>query len=86
MVYVLRSEVLARTYVGIALDCEERLAQHNGAKPGGAKSTRQGRPWRIAREFGPFADRSEAQRVESQVKRLRGDARMDWQPGPDLFG
>lgn len=79
-VYVLCSEVLERTYVGIALESEERLLQHNGEKPGGAKSTRQGRPWRIAREYGPFEDRAEAQRVEAQVKRLRGAARLEWAP------
>ena len=76
VVYVLRSRVRVRTYVGIALDAKLRLKQHNGALPGGAKSTRAGRPWRIARVLGPFPSRGEAQRVEAAVKRLRGPARL----------
>jgi predicted GIY-YIG superfamily endonuclease len=75
-VYVLRSKAMVRTYVGIALDPKARLQQHNGARPGGAKSTRAGRPWRIAKLLGPFESRGEAQRVEAAVKRLRGAARL----------
>ena len=77
-VYVLGSERAPRTYVGIALDVDERLEQHNGARPGGAKATRAGRPWRVLRTYGPFADRSEAQSVEASVKRLRGPERLRW--------
>ncbi len=76
VVYVLRSRSGPRTYVGIALDVKQRLSQHNGRVPGGAKSTRAGRPWRVAKTFGPFATRGEAQRVEAQIKRLRGLARL----------
>ena len=79
-VYVLHSKKAARTYVGIALDLAARLAQHNGRAPGGARSTRAGRPWRVRRKYGPFATRSEAQRVEHAVKRLRGSARLRWRP------
>jgi predicted GIY-YIG superfamily endonuclease len=75
-VYVLVSRVSARTYVGIALDAKRRLAEHNGELPGGAKATRAHRPWRLARRFGPFATRGEAQQVEHAVKRLRGNARL----------
>jgi len=77
-VYVLISETIERTYVGIALDPERRLAQHNGEAPGGARSTRAGRPWCLAVTYGPFADRGEAQRAEHQLKRRRGSARLDW--------
>ena len=76
VVYVLRSRVRKRTYVGIALDHRQRLLQHNGELPGGAKSTRAGRPWRVARVLGPFPTRGAAQRVEAAVKRLRGTARL----------
>ena len=76
VVYVLRSRVRARTYVGIALDHRQRLLQHNGVLPGGAKSTRAGRPWRVARVHGPFPTRGAAQSVEAAVKRLRGMARL----------
>jgi putative endonuclease len=75
-VYVLASRGGARTYVGIALDVRARLRQHNGHRPGGAKSTRAGRPWRVAQVLGPFATRGEAQRIEAAVKKLRGRARL----------
>lgn len=77
-VYVLSSTSIERTYVGIALDVEERLEQHNGLRPGGAKSTRAGRPWELTVTYGPYEERSEAQRAEAQVKRLRGPERFDW--------
>ena len=77
-VYVLRSQSAERTYVGIALDVDERLAQHNGSKPGGAKTTRAGRPWALAKVYGPYDERALAQRAEARVKRLRGEARLSW--------
>ena len=78
VVYVLVSESSGTTYVGTTLDLERRLAQHNGDQPGGAKATRGGRPWELGARSGPFADRGEAQRVEHQVKRLRGRQRLSW--------
>ena len=70
-----------RTYVGVTLDLERRLAQHNGALPGGARSTRAGRPWRIARTLGPFETRARAQQVEAQLKRRRGlSSRLEFEP------
>ena len=75
-VYVLVSRRAGRTYVGTALDTQRRLAQHNGTLPGGAKSTRAGRPWRIGKRWGPFEDRGTAQSVERHVKKLRGAARL----------
>ncbi|MCO5168270.1 MAG: GIY-YIG nuclease family protein [Planctomycetes bacterium] len=69
-----------RTYVGIALDVDRRLAQHNGAAPGGARTTRAGRPWRVGTVYGPFVDRGAALRAERAVKRLRGPRRLDWRP------
>ncbi|MBI5432851.1 MAG: GIY-YIG nuclease family protein [Planctomycetes bacterium] len=80
IVYVLVSKVSGRTYVGIALDAKTRLAQHNGKQPGGAKSTRAHRPWGIAKRYGPFDTRGEAQHVEHAVKRLRGRARLRFAP------
>ncbi len=74
-VYLLVSERRETTYVGIAKDVQARLAQHNGESPGGAKSTRAARPWRLERHTGPFATRGEAQRTEAELKRLRGSAR-----------
>ena len=78
LVYLLVSAVEVRTYVGIARDAERRLSQHNGESPGGARSTRAGRPWELAATFGPYATRGLAQRAEAQLKRRRGLARLDW--------
>jgi len=78
VVYVLQSTVRNRTYVGITIDLERRLAQHNGEQPGGASSTRAGRPWVVGVTYGPYQTRSEASRVERQVKSLRGARRLSW--------
>jgi len=79
-VYVLVSTVTKRTYVGIALDPEKRLEEHNGDLPGGAKATRPWRPWKIARIYGPVASRSEATKLERQIKQEPGQDRLtvDW--------
>jgi putative endonuclease len=76
--YVLCSETREVTYVGITVDLERRLAQHNGEQKGGARATRAGRPWRVGADYGPYEDRSEAQRAEYQLKQLRGAARLIW--------
>jgi predicted GIY-YIG superfamily endonuclease len=84
--YVLCSETRDVTYVGITVDLERRLAQHNGEQKGGARSTRSGRPWRIGADYGPYEDRSEAQRAEYRLKQLRGAERLSWDgvvPDPD---
>ena len=74
--YVLWSERLQRTYVGITTDLDRRLAQHQGERAGGARSTRAGRPWMLAATYGPYPDRAEASRVERRIKALRGRARL----------
>lgn len=79
-VYVLCSKALATTYVGVTNDLERRLEQHNGEQPGGARSTRGGRPWRVGVTYGPFETRGEGQSVEYAVKQLRGSARLAWAP------
>lgn len=79
-VYLLGSDGGARTYVGISTDVDRRLAQHNGDAPGGAKSTRAGRPWRVLRVHGPYATRGRAQSVEAALKRVRGRRRLDYEP------
>ncbi|MED6335603.1 MAG: GIY-YIG nuclease family protein [Planctomycetota bacterium] len=78
IVYVLVSESAERTYVGISTDLERRLNQHNGIVAGGARSTRQGRPWKVGVTYGPYGTRSEALRIEGEVKRKRGRERLNW--------
>jgi HAL2 family 3'(2'),5'-bisphosphate nucleotidase len=73
-----------RTYVGIALDPARRLAEHNGERPGGARSTRAGRPWSLLRVHGPYPDRAAASRAEHQLKALRGPARRAAPAPPGL--
>jgi len=76
--YLLRSDA-GRTYVGISVDLDRRIAQHNGALPGGAKSTRAGRPWVLVKRWGPYG-RAQASRLEAQLKRRRGPLRANWNP------
>ncbi len=74
-----------RSYVGISTDPERRLLQHNGEVPGGAKSTRGGRPWRVGRLLGPYAGRGRAQQIEASIKKLSGvQRRLAWSP-PSSF-
>jgi predicted GIY-YIG superfamily endonuclease len=79
-VYLLHSGRRSRSYIGIALDVDRRLRQHNGELAGGARSTRSGRPWRVSRTLGPFPDRSTASRIEYAWKQVRGRQRLFWQP------
>lgn len=90
-VYVLRSDSVAATYVGISTDVGRRLQQHNGELPGGAKSTRRGRPWRIGEVSPPMASRGDAQQLEYRIKSVPGPercgllaelARQSPDPGP----
>jgi len=46
-VYLLKSTVSNRTYVGYTVDTIRRLNQHNGLLCGGAKKTSKFRPWKI---------------------------------------
>lgn len=78
--YVLTSTTRGTTYCGCTNDLGRRLRQHNGALVGGARYTRVGRPWCVAKVYGPYGGRSEAQSVEHKVKKLRGKARLNWSP------
>lgn len=75
-VYVLVSEPLGVTYVGVTTEVGRRLAEHNGERAGGARSTRRGRPWRIGAVSGPIKTRSAAMRLEYDIKRSRGCDRI----------
>jgi len=77
-VYILLSDRSGSTYVGVSTDVPRRLKQHNGELPGGARSTRAGRPWALGQVHGPYSTRAEAQRVEHRIKRLRGAERLSF--------
>lgn len=74
-VYVLASQAITATYVGISIDVERRLLQHNGEQRGGARSTRRGRPWQIRAVSGPMASRGAALQLEHRVKAAPGSER-----------
>lgn len=57
-------------YVGQTTDMDRRLAQHNGAKPGGAKFTRGRGPWRVV-HVEAFETVGDALRRERALKRDR---------------
>jgi putative endonuclease len=57
-------------YTGIAKNVTERLAQHDGAAPGGAKATRGRGPWRVIHAEGPM-DKRAAMKREAAIKKDR---------------
>lgn len=77
IVYVLISVTGDRTYVGITRDKGRRLRQHNGELPGGARSTRAGRPWLLGAVSRRLRSQGDALRLEHAVKQLRGRRRLD---------
>lgn len=76
IVYILVSKTITYTYVGCTINIQRRLRQHNGEIKGGAKRTRYGRPWILAKVYGPFDTRSEAQKIEYVIKKLHGKKRL----------
>ena len=75
-VYVLASESIGATYVGVSTDVERRVAQHNGERPGGARSTRRGRPWHLVAVCGPMESRGHALHLEHRIKSKTGAERL----------
>lgn len=63
-VYVLRSEVHDRFYIGMCSDFEQRLKEHNAGK---TKSTKGYRPWRLFFKK-EIADRRKAREREKYLK------------------
>lgn len=84
VVYLLASTQESRTYVGVTTDLPRRLEQHNGERPGGAKATRRGRPWRVHRVVGTFPDRGSAQKMECLLKQMNADQRLRYCPDESL--
>lgn len=74
-VYLLRNAKASRTYTGITNDVKRRIRQHNGLEPGGAKSTRAGRPWSLVMYAHGFRNRGMASQLEYAVKHKYGPRR-----------
>lgn len=75
VVYLLISKnikFLNHTYVGITTDLDRRLNQHNGILNGGAKCTRAKRPYEVAYFIPNIINRSEASKIEAQIKKQKG--------------
>ncbi len=70
-VYILECEN-DRLYTGITTDLARRYREHASGK--GAAFTRMNKPRRLL-AFTPCADRSEASRLEAQIKRLSASSK-----------
>jgi predicted GIY-YIG superfamily endonuclease len=64
-VYIIRSELTSRYYVGHAENLEQRLLQHN---TGVNNSTRHGIPWRLIKAES-FESRGVAMKQELKIKK-----------------
>jgi len=74
-VYLLISKnikFLNYTYVGITTDLNRRIQQHNGKLSGGAKYTQSKRPYEIAHFIDNIANRSNASKLEYEIKQQKG--------------
>ena len=66
-------------YVGATTDPRRRLRQHNGEISGGAKYTSKYRPWTPRALYGPYKNRSCAQKAEYALKKgKRAKGRTKW--------
>lgn len=66
--YLLRSLVNNRIYIGYTVDFNRRIRQHNGEITGGAKKTKNFRPWTPVCIIEGFQDQSTALRFEYRLQ------------------
>lgn len=66
--YILKSTVANRIYIGYTVDFNRRLRQHNGEIVGGAKKTRNFRPWYPICVISGFYELSSALRFEYRLQ------------------
>jgi putative endonuclease len=69
-IYIIQSKITGRYYCGQTCDLQDRLTRHNN---GESKSTKSGCPWNLI-WTAEVATRSEAVRIEAQIKK-RGISR-----------
>lgn len=68
-------------YVGCTTDVARRVRQHNGELTGGGRYTSRFSGWELRALYGPYKDRSEAQKAEYALKHSRrGARRLAWTP------
>jgi putative endonuclease len=72
-VYVLRSDVTGRRYIGSCHDLDNRFREHNA---GESKATKHGIPWRLI-HYESFSSRTEAVRRERFLKTGKGRDELD---------
>jgi predicted GIY-YIG superfamily endonuclease len=70
-VYLLKSEVSNRTYVGYTVNLKKRIRQHNGEIKGGAKKTQKYRPWKLVAWVTGFPYERTALQYEFCVQRTK---------------
>jgi len=60
------------SYVGITTDLDRRIKQHNGLLSGGAKFTATRRPFELAYSINNIQNRSDATKLEIEIKKYKG--------------
>lgn len=74
-VYLLKSEICNRCYIGYTINIKQRLRKHNGEIKGGAKKTSRHRPWKLVMWVSGFTWERTALQYEFMIqhppKRLR---------------
>lgn len=69
IVYLLKSSVSDRTYIGATNNFNRRLKQHNGKIKGGAKYTQSNRPWNVVLTISGLPNKISALCLEWRIKR-----------------
>jgi len=67
-VYLLKSEVSNRFYVGYTVNLRKRIRQHNGEIKGGAKRTSRNRPWKAVMYVSGFKYERTAMQYEYMIQ------------------
>ncbi|UCE65644.1 MAG: GIY-YIG nuclease family protein [Candidatus Zixiibacteriota bacterium] len=71
--YVLKSKINERFYIGTTADLDDRVKRHN---EGRSKSTKSGRPWEVVYTE-EFDNRPEALARERQLKKWKSRKRIE---------
>ncbi len=66
--YILKNDINNKTYNGYTISLKKRLRQHNGDICGGAKFTRNSRPWHFYVVITGFETKSETLSCEFRIK------------------